>query len=236
MFYITNNWKDENVNKVCANQMTIQEFFEKCDPNMEKEDRQELFYHYFHTYFHDHKFRIDPEWLSNQWDREDHEDRLTAFYESIHDAIVTDDECWYNKGRDVFLALMSNNATALLIALCGWGPETLARRVLMKRGVAQYSDEVVKAKIMVEWDDGNRYSTACRICAEQHLVFDFNHDIFTREDNPTTKITKIFVRFSPFDSGYEYDFQCVSKDERDQTNDDEIFWYDPNEEDEADEE
>lgn len=106
-----------------------------------------------------HKYQIDPEWLGKQWNREDYEDRLTAFYESIHDAIITDDECWYNKGRDVFRALMENNATALLIALCGWGPESLAQRVLMKRGVAQYSEEEVEAKMMVEWDDGNRYST-----------------------------------------------------------------------------
>ena len=232
MFYITNEWKDENVNKVCANQMTIQEFFEKCDSDIESEDRQELFYHYFHTYFHDHKYRIDPEWLAKQWNREDHDDRLTAFYESIYDAITTDCEDWYNKGRDVFRALMSNNATALLIALCGWGPESLAQRALLTRGVGQYSDEEVEAKIMVEWDDGNRYSTPCRICAEQHLVFDFNHNIFMQEDNPTAKIVKRFVRFSPFESGYEYDFLCVSKEERDRAKDEDIFWYDPDEENE----
>ena len=129
MYYVAKNWRDENVNKVCANEITIQEFFEKCNPKISSEDRQEIFYHYFHNYFHDHKYQIDPEWLGKQWNREDYEDRLTAFYESIHDAIITDDECWYNKGRDVFRALMENNATALLIALCGWGPESLAQRV-----------------------------------------------------------------------------------------------------------
>lgn len=66
-------------------------------------------------------------------------------------------------------------------------------------------------------------------------MFDFNHDIFTREDNSAAQITKKFVRFAPFASGYEYDFLCVSKEERDRANDEEIFWYAPNEE-EADEE
>ena len=229
MFYVTKNWLDENVNKVCANEITIQDFLGKCQPDMPVEDRQELFYHYFHDYFHDHKYRIDPEWLVKQWNREDSEDRVIAFYESIHDAITTDTEDWYNKGRDVFLALSENNATALLIALCGWGPESLAQRVLMKRGVAQYSEEEVEAKMMVEWDDGNRYASPCLISAEEHLVFDFDHDIFMREDNPAAKITKTFVRFAPFASGYEYDFLCVSKEERDRTQDDEIFWYDPEE-------
>ena len=74
MYYVAKNWRDENVNKVCANEITIQEFFEKCNPKISSEDRQEIFYHYFHDYFHDHKYRVDPEWLAEQWDREDHED------------------------------------------------------------------------------------------------------------------------------------------------------------------
>ena len=29
MYYVAKNWRDENVNKVCANEITIQEFFAK---------------------------------------------------------------------------------------------------------------------------------------------------------------------------------------------------------------
>ena len=230
MFYLTRKWKDQNVNKVCASEITIQEFFEKCNPQITAEDRQELFYHYFHDYFHDHMYRIDPEWLAKQWDRSDFDDRAEAFYDSIYDAITTDTESWRNKGRDIMAALMSNNATELLIALCGWGAESLAKRVLLMRGIAQYSEEEVEGKIMVQWDDGNRYSTACLINAENHQVFDFNHDIFIREDNSDAHIAKVFVRVDPLKTGNEFDLLCISKEERDRANDDEVFWYDPDEE------
>ena len=71
MFYSIHEWTDENVNKICANQITIQEFFEKCRPDIPPELRQELFYYYFHDYFHDHKFRIPLDWIEKQTLRSD---------------------------------------------------------------------------------------------------------------------------------------------------------------------
>ena len=37
------------------------------------------------------------------------------------------------------------------------------------------------------------------------MIFNFNYDIFVREDAPTATIQNIFVRFAPFDDGNEYD-------------------------------
>jgi hypothetical protein len=63
--------------------------------------------------------KVDPGWLLDQWARPDGEERMAAFYKSIRDAVLTDEECWENKGRDSGFALEENNAEAILIALYG---------------------------------------------------------------------------------------------------------------------
>ena len=227
--YTVHKWKDENVNKLCENKMGIQEFFEKCRPDMPEEARQELFYHYFHDYFHDHKYRIDPNWLLKQCDRPDADERVWAFYESIYDAITTDTESWKKKGYDIIQALLENNATSLLIALCGWGPASLAKRVQLMRGCAQYQDLEVTGVLKVDWSDNVRMSSPCMIQREDHMVYDFDYSIFARDDVPSATIQNVFVRIKPFQDGNEYDFQCVSQAERDAADDNEIFWYPPEE-------
>ena len=181
------------------------------------------------TGFPTEKFQLDPDWIIELFNREDSDDRIIAFYDSIHDAFVTDGEDWYNKGRDVLIALLSNNATELLVALCGWGPDNLAQFAFLKRSTKRFTAQTLEGKFIAEWADGFRCATSCMICSKQNLVFGFSHDIFTREDNPDAQIVKTFVRFDPLHTGNEYDFLCVSKEERDRTQDDEIFWYDPEE-------
>lgn len=173
------------------------------------------------------KYYIDPEWLLKQINRPDGKERIIAFYESVHEAISTDDECWLNKGCDFVNALLSNNATQLLIGLCGWGPETLARRVFMLRGRPQYQDEELPATLLVEWSDEKTTETPCFIQHEDHLVCGFDYNVFSRNDEPTAKIKNVCVRFIPLEDGNEYIFQCVSQAERDTTDDNEIFWYLP---------
>ena len=105
------------------------------------------------TVFPTHKFLLDPDWIITQMNREDSDDRIIAFYESIHDAIITDGEDWYNKGKEILVALLSNNATELLVALCGWGPDKLAQRAMLKPCTWQSAVRVLDAKLIVEWDD-----------------------------------------------------------------------------------
>lgn len=182
--------------------------------------------------FETHKYQLDPGWIIEQLKREDCDDRITAFYESISNEISSDGEDWYVKGRDILIALLTNNATALLVALCGWGPDKLAQLALLKRSTSHFTTQTLDGKLIVEWDDGYRDATPCWIYSTKNLVYGFNHNIFIRDDNPNAHIVKTFVRFSLSHSGNEYDFLCVSKEERDRTEDEEIFWYDPDEEDE----
>ena len=217
--------KDKNVAQLCVSQDFIQEFFEKFSPDTPTELRQELFYYHFHDYFHDHQYRISPEWIAAQTRRSDSNERFAALYESLYDAIVTDQEDWYKKGMDIAAALMKNNATELLIALCGWSALSLAKRAFLMRGYVDYNYEDIEGKLMVEWSDGIQSSANCVINGDTHEVTDYNPSIFKREDTSKANITKLFVRFDPFETGNEYDFLCVSKEERDNTADDDIFWY-----------
>lgn len=175
------------------------------------------------------KYYIDPKWLLKQINRPDGEERITAFYESVYEAISTDDECWLNKGCDFVNALLSNNATQLLIGLCGWCPETLARQVFMKRGRPQYCAEELHCTLKVDWSDDERTSTSCAVRHEDHKIYDFDYSVFKRNDAHAATITNVFVRFMPFEDGNEYDFQCVSQAERDAKEDEDIFWYAPEE-------
>ena len=177
------------------------------------------------NWFRKKKFQTDHAWWDKQLGRRDMEERMVAFYESIHDAIVTDDEYWLNKGRDVIEALVNDDARAMLIALCGWSAESLAKRVFLLRGRPQYQDEEIPGTLMVEWSDGKRKQTPCVIQHTEHLVCGFDYGVFSRTDGLTAEIQNVFVRFMPLEDGNEYDFQCVSEEERNATKDDEIFWY-----------
>lgn len=175
--------------------------------------------------FRKNKFQTDLDWWDKQLRRRDMDERVVAFYESIHEAIVTDDEYWLNKGRDVIEALVNNDARAMLIALCGWSAESLAKRVFLLRGRPQCQDEEIPGTLMVGWSDGKRTKTPCVIQHTEHLVCGFDYRVFARKDEPTAEIQNVFVRFMPLEDGNEYDFQCVSQAERDASKDNEIFWY-----------
>ena len=190
---------------------------------------KEMKNHNFPCGFRGQKQRINPKWLRKQMSRPDSDERMMAFYESIYDAMITDTEDWETKGTDVMRALIKNDASELLIALCGWGPASLAKQANMMRGCAQYQDGEVEGTLMVDWNDGIRTAVPCVIQREDHMVGDFDYAVFTRKDAPAATIERVFVRFKSFEEGNEYDFLCVSRDKRDAEKDDDIFWYWPEE-------
>ena len=173
------------------------------------------------------KYRLDTNWLMAQWERPDGEERIMAFYESIRDAIITDNEYWGDIGRDVFIALATDDTAALLVALCGWGPKNLAMHARLMRSSVQDVAHEIPGTLMVDWNDEQRTSCPCVIQSWDHMISGLDYDVFTREDAPTAAIQNTFVRFHPFNEENEYDFQCVSQMVRDAMDDDEIFWYPP---------
>ena len=175
------------------------------------------------------KYRLDAEWLLKQWRRPDGHERVAAFYESIRNAIITDNEDWSELGSDVFIALAMDDTAALLVALCGWGPKNLAKHARLLRSDIDDVACKIPGTLMVDWNDEQRTSCPCAIQSEDHMIAGVDYRVFTREDAPTATIQNVFVRFAPLDEENTYDFQCVSQIERDAADDNEIFWYPPKE-------
>lgn len=173
------------------------------------------------------KYRLDADWMRKQWARPDGEERAMAFYESIRNAIITDNEYWGDIGRDAFIALINDDTAALLVALCGWGPKNLAKRAWLMCSNTNDLAYEISGTLMVAWNDDQRTSCPCVIRSKDHMITGLDYGVFVREDAPTITIQNVFVRFAPFDEESQYDFQCVSQAERDVADDDEIFWYPP---------
>lgn len=55
-------------------------------------------------------------------------------------------------------------------------------------------------------------------------LFDFKQDIFKTYKN-TAKITDVILEWKPYYSEEYYRFHCISKEERDATNDECNYWY-----------
>ena len=175
-------------------------------------------------------FQTQAEWLLDQCDRPDGDDRMAAFYESIYDAIVTDDEYWAKKGRDILCALAENDAMGVLVSLCGWGITNLAKRAMLMCGHAQYQATCINGTMVVEWNDGQQTASPCVVHCDDHLVSGLDYSVFVRENVPSVTIQHTFVRLDPFGSGNKYDFRCVSETERESTGDDVVFYFSANNE------
>ncbi len=58
------------------------------------------------------------------------EEFFERFYETLLNEINSDDEPYYKKGRQIFLACLNNpSADDLLIAICGWSLESLITKM-----------------------------------------------------------------------------------------------------------
>ena len=103
------------------------------------------------TDFETREFQLDPDWIVKQLNRKDSDERIIAFYESFYHAFKTDGEDWYQKGLDVLQALLTNDAPALLVALCGYSPNTLAQYAFIKRSTGRFTEQELDANILTEY-------------------------------------------------------------------------------------
>lgn len=213
---INNNFQKKPIGK---RKLETIKFQESLDPNMDPTERFFLCL--------ENLYRRDEDTLKAlDIDRPDGDVRRIAFYESFFDAIKTDQQDWSSKMIDVINALSANNAEQLLVALCGWCSNTLAKRagILPDDGLefVDYNEDTYK-KIIVNWDNGEKTSSECDI--EWNLqVINFDFDIFTKYAD-TAKIESVNVEVTPYFSKECNCFNCVSKEERDQTNDEFTYWY-----------
>ena len=80
------------------------------------------------------------------------------------------------------------------------------------------------ATLIVKWSNGKTSSSECYINQCIFEIEDFDAKIF-REYEDTAEIKEVLVQVIPADCENTYCFACVTKEEKERTNDDFCYWY-----------
>lgn len=196
----------------------IAEFNKSLDPNLSELERSDELY----KFLYDTNF----DYLLNQLHFDDYSERVTAFVESLDDAIITDEEPWRKKGEEIFGSLYSGNVEHLFVALCGWGAKNLARRaMILPDDDYRFHKEDERGELIVYWRDGKTTRTKCKVDAGSFGVWGYSSDVF-KHPNDNEMIERVEIEVAPI-SEDTYNFCCYSKAERDKRGDDSLYWYTP---------
>lgn len=172
-------------------------------------------------------FDTDYKCLSDLMGYPDAEVRMVAFTESLHEAIVTDDEPWHKKGFDMMHALQTGNIEYFLAMACGWGAKSLAKRaMIIPDSENMYHSEDEAGTLVVYWEDGVETSSNCKVDAATFHVWGWAEDAFKHPFDANVQIARIGIRVAPIEVDNLYEFCCVSKKERDMSGYDSLYWYD----------
>ena len=193
-------------------------FRRNLDPGLGEWKKEKLVWEFMH--------RRDEDTINAMhYERLDDEERQVAFVESLLNAIQTDTESLYKKGWDILEALQTNNAEHLLIALCGWGANSLAKRarIIPDDALAFYDcDEA--ARLIVKWSNGEQSTSKCTVNPMTFYVSEFRAAAFKKYAE-TAEITEVIVEVRPEFTKEKYYFRCITKEERDRTGDKLSYWY-----------
>lgn len=155
---------------------------------------------------------------------EDSSARAEAFVEALMSAINSDDEPWGKKGYYITKALLDNDANALLVALCGWSGESIAKKAMLIRDTDKmFHTDPVPAEMQVEWSDGHRSASPCKMNPVTHEVYDFAKAAFECEGECTVK--QVYLMVESVDDVFE--FICVQAENADAVTSKSVFWYNP---------
>ena len=192
--------------------------FEKTlDPNMDETEKYFARMDYLH--------RRDEDVERALYDSPDARERREAFVASLYDAITTDQESYDKKGMEILEALHSNNAQALLVALCGWNAGSIAKRArIIPDDGYEYYDHDPSAKILVHWSDGRTATSKCRVDAKTNKLYGYNRKVFTANQEGAT-ITGVEAEVIPCFTKQKYRFNCITKEERARDENYVSYWY-----------
>ena len=154
----------------------------------------------------------------------DYEERIEVFVEALQSEINTDEEKWSKKGLYILKSLAENDANALLISLCGWTVDSIARKAMIIRDIDQtFHDSPVDAEMKVEWKDGCHKESKCWVNPQTHEVYDFDEDVFMHPENKMdVEISAVQIGIRPV--AEYYTFNCVECKE-DSADDIDLFWF-----------
>lgn len=154
---------------------------------------------------------------------EDEHERLEALMEAVVSEMETDDEPWSKKGRQLLMAVAANNAENVLISLCGWSLDSLAKRAMIIRDPEMmFHDEPVEASIEITLTSGECISSDCMVDPATHEVSGFAKELFDRDE---AEIGEVSLSLEPISDIHT--FICVKGKDADSITDPGAFWYNP---------
>jgi hypothetical protein len=226
MRYIANEYFGGHISKREYEEVL---FERNLDPSLSEAEKRKQIWEFLHRRDEDTINAMDNK-------RIDDEERRLAFVESLLDAIKTDTEPLYKKGRDILRALKTNNAERLLIALCGWNANSLAKRArIIPDDALEFYGYDEEARLIVRWSNGKQSTSKCTINPVSFYVSEFRATAFNKYAE-TAEITEVVVEVQPEYTKEKNYFRCIAKEDRDRAGDKLSYWYSLNPNDEDDEE
>ena len=214
MKYIVDDMFEGSINKRDYEDLCYRK---SLDPNMDLAERYEAIHKFF--------LRPDLDVLASLHNRADGGSKCEAFVAALCNAIKTDTESWSKKCDAVASALASNNAQELLIALCGYGAGSLAKQAMV---IPDDNEEFYRtgkqATLVVYWSNEKTSQTRCRIDVTCNKVYGYNREVFS-EYADSAEILWVAVEVTPRIGKDHYLRWCITKEERERTNDHVSYWY-----------
>jgi hypothetical protein len=158
-------------------------------------------------------------------DRFDWKERNVAFLEAIYVAIENDTEYLHKIAQYIVRGLQVNSAERLLYGLCGFGANELAKRArILPDDALEFFSAKETAKLFVRWTNGAETSSKCKVQSSNFKVCDFKDDVFYTFAE-SAQICEVCVEVAPTYTRNPARFNCISKEERQQTGDKISYWY-----------
>lgn len=221
MFYSIKRFGLEFANEIDRRTYEEAMYNKSLDPAMDPVERYDLIRAFL--------FRKNEDTISAlNDDRPDAEVRQHAFFECLYEAIMSDEEPFYKKGRAIYNALKSNNAEELLVAICGWNSDSLAKRaMLIPDDGRKFLDDETPATLIVLWSDGTESKEECFVDSMSNKVYGYSCDIFSAPCD-TAEIVAVVVELQPDYTEEKQRRFCITKEERESRKDYISYWYSTN--------
>lgn len=192
-------------------------FIKNLDPAMDENERISAIAKYL--------YRPDLDLVKALLNPYDGASKCEAFGKALCKAIETDSEPWDKKVSLIANAMATNNAQALLSALCGFAATSLAKQAMIipDDGEEFYSNRV-PATMIVCWSNGEFSESKCYVDAVSNKIYGFSLDALkTYEDSAT--LQWVGVKVKPSFGKEKYLRKCISEEERVKSKDEISYWY-----------
>lgn len=220
MKFIVNDMFETSINK---RDYEMACYRKSLDPNTDPIEREKAICEFM--------FRPDFDVITSLGNEADGESKCEAFVAALVKAIKTDIEPWHKKNAAIIKALKSNNAQELLIALCGYSANSLGKlAMVIPDDDEEFYDIGKQATLFVYWSNGETSQTKCRIDVASNKVYGYKRSVFTEYEG-SAEIRWVAVEVKPYGGKERYLRWCITKEERERTNDCVTYWYstDPDE-------